>query len=56
MDTLCPFVGEGEEVLPVFTSAYCRPLGEVVNCRLGAAVSGAAFATVDMVVSAMNGE
>lgn len=45
----------GGEPLPVFTSAYCRPVDVVVKSRLGAAL-GAALAIVERVVMARSGE
>lgn len=42
MDTDCPFEGDGDDVEPVLTSAYCRPEGVVVNCRFGTTVPSAA--------------
>lgn len=60
METTCPLVGEGTDELPVLTSAYCNPVGEVVNWRFGAGFSGAALAAsvgnVNVVVSARSGE
>jgi hypothetical protein len=50
--------GDGEDVLPCFTSAYCNPDGVVTKSRFGRTVDGglAAFVIVEKVVRARSGE